>query len=198
MKHFTAWIDKHDVHIAAHQQIYQGLSIYLNESSVKQKMNVGIMTCHKQSQGYKNEVDKKPNAQIFKWADILITEELKSNPVKDEQTSAWLNLITYVQKVFCTQDWRFVLEFTLCESMMCLWQFNWSGSSEFFLFNINEDEFKFIHVMLDYCLMNDMQLSLDPTIQQADSKRYMKITQNDKIEQLILTKNIKKQAMIVN
>lgn len=35
--------------------------------------------------------------------------------------------------------------------------------------------------------MNDTQLSLNFTIQQADDKRYMKIIRNYKIERLILS-----------
>lgn len=105
-----------------------------------------------------------------------MTEELKSNPVADAQTSAWLNLATYVREVSCTQDRRFVLGFTLCGSMMCLWQFDRLGSSASFSFDINEDGFKFTRVMLGYFLMNDEQLGLDPMIQQLDGKRYMEIT----------------------
>jgi len=160
-------------------------------------MDVGITARHRQSQGYEDGVDEKPDARISKWADILVTGELKSNPVEDGQIPALLDLATYVREVFRTQDRRFVLGFTLCGSMMRLWQFDRSGSSGSSSFNINEDGFRFIHVMLGYCLMNDEQLGLDPTIQQSDGKRYLEITRNDKIERLILTEDIKKQAVIV-
>jgi hypothetical protein len=81
--------------------------------------------------------------------------------------------------------------------MMRLWQFDRSGSSASSSFDINEDGFKFTRVMLGYFLMNNEQLGLDPTTQQADGKRYMEITRNDKIERLILTEDITKQAVIV-
>ena len=51
--------------------------------------------------------------------------------------------------------------------------------------------------MLGYYLMNDEHLGLDPTIQQLDGKRYVNITREGQVERLILTKLIKKQAMIV-
>jgi len=51
--------------------------------------------------------------------------------------------------------------------------------------------------MLGYFLMNHEQLGLDPRIQESDGKRYMEITRNDKIERLILTEDIKQQAVIV-
>ena len=197
MKRFTAWINERGVRAAARRRIYQGPGIFLDGSPVKRKMDVGITACHKQSQGYKDGVDEKPDARISKWADILVTGELKSNPVKDGQTPAWLDLATYVREVFRTQDRRFVLGFTLCGSMMRLWQFDRSGSSASSSFDINEDGFKFTRVMLGYFLMNNEQLGLDPTTQQADGKRYMEITRNDKIERLILTEDITKQAVIV-
>jgi len=197
MKRFTAWIDERGVHVAARRRIYQGPGIYLDGSPVKRKMDVGITARHRQSQGYEDGVDEKPDARIFNWADILVTGELKSNPVEDGQTPAWLDLATYVREVFRTQDRRFVLGFTLCGSMMRLWQFDRSGSSGSSSFNINEDGFTFTRVMLGYFLMNDEQLGLDPTIQQSDGKRYMEITRNDKIERLILTEDIQKQAVVV-
>ncbi len=197
MKRFTAWIDERGVHVAPHRRIYQGPGIYLDGSPVKRKMDIGIMARHRQSQGYEDGVDEKPDARISNWADILVTGELKSNPVEDGQTPAWLDLATYVREVFRTQDRRFVLGFTLCGSMMRLWQFDRSGSSGSSSFNINEDGFKLTRVMLGYFLMNNEQLGLDPTIQQSNGKRYMEITRNSKIERLILTEDIKKQTVIV-
>jgi len=194
---FAAWTTECSERFAAGRQIYQGPSVYLDGSAVKRKMDVGITARHGQSKGDEDGVEEKSNTPISNWAEILVTGELKSNPVQDGQTPAWLDLATYAREVFRTQDRRFVLGFTLCGSMMRLWQFDRSGSSGSSSFNINEDGFKFIHVMLGYCLMNDTQLGLDPTIQQADGKRYMEITRNYKIERLILTEDIKKQAVIV-
>ena len=197
MKRFTAWINERGMHVVPYRRIYQGPSIYLDGSPVKRKMDVGITARHRPSQGYEDGVDEMPDTRISKWADILVTGELESNPVEKERTSTWLDLATYVREVFRTQDRRFVLGFTLCGSKMRLWQFDRSGSSGSCSFDINEDGDKFIRVMLGYCLMNDSQLGLDPTIRQADGKRYMEITRNDKIERLILTEDIKKQAVIV-
>ena len=194
---FAAWITEHDERFAAERQIYQGPSVYLDESAVKRKMDVDITTRHEQSKS-ENGVEKRSNTPIFNWDEILVTEELKSNFVQDEQAPEWLNLATYARKILRSQDRRFVLEFTLCEFIMRLWHFDRSSNSESSSFDINEDGFRFIHVMLDYFLMNDKQLGLDPTIQHSDGKRYMKITRNDEIERLILTQLIKKQAVIAD
>ena len=44
--------------------------------------------------------------------------------------------------------------------------------------------------------MNDKQLGLDPTIQQLDGQHFVEITRDDQIERLILTKEIRKQAVV--
>jgi hypothetical protein len=196
MARFMALIHERDLHPAHCRWIYQGPRVYLDGSTAKRKMDVGITAHHEQSKRGDERGDEKIDIPIFDWAQILVAGELKSNPNEDRQTSAWLDLATYAREVFRTQDRRFVLGFTLCGSLMRLWQFDRSGSSGSSSFDINKDGLKFVHVMLGYHLMNDVQLGLDPTIRQSDSKCYVEITRNDQIERLILTRLIKKQAMI--
>lgn len=60
-----------------------------------------------------------------RWSQILIPGELKSNLLADKASKAWLNLGRYAREVFVAQDSRrFVLGFTLCGSLMRLWEFN--------------------------------------------------------------------------
>ena len=192
VERFTAWVTERGVCPAASRQIYKGPSTYLDGSPIKRKMDVGIMACHGQS---KTDHGKtyKPKSN---WAQMLVTGELKSNPIEDGQESAWLDLATYAREVFRTQDRRFVLGFTLCGSMMRLWHFDRSGSSGSFSFDIHRDGLKFVYVMLGYHLMDDEQLGVDPTIQQSDGQRYVEITRDDQIERLILTGEIKKHAVV--
>lgn len=197
MKRFTASINERGVHAAAHRRIYQGPSIYLGGSPVKRKMDVGIIACHGQSKSEDDGNSENTDASTPNWTQIMVAGELKSNPIEDKQEQAWLDLARYAREVFRSQDRRFVLGFTLCGSMMRLWQFDRSGSSGSFSFDINRDGLKFVHVMLGFYLMNDEQLGLDPTIQQSDSKRYVEITRSDQVERLILTEEIIKQVMIV-
>ncbi len=190
MKRFVAWAN--GVHPAASRQIYKGPSTYLDGSPIKRKMDVGVMACHRQSETDHGKTHKPKS----KWAHMLVTGELKSNPIEDGQEPAWLDLATYAREVFRTQDRRFVLGFTLCGYMMRLWHFDRSGSSASSSFDINRDGLKFVRVMLGYHLMNDKQLGLDPTIQQSDSQRYVEITRDDQIERLFLTEEIRKQAVV--
>ena len=150
------------------------------------------MACHGQSKTDHGKTHKPKS----NWAQMLVTGELKSNPIEDGQEPAWLDLATYAREVFRTQDRRFVLGFTLCGSMMRLWHFDRSGSSGSFSFDINRNGLKFVHVMLGYHLMDDEQLGVDPTIRQSDGQRYVEITRDDQIERLILTEEIRKHAVV--
>ena len=118
--------------------------------------------------------------------------ELKSNAVLDGQTPAWLDLAMYAREVFRAQDRRFVLAFTLCG----FWQFDRSGSSGSSSFDINEDGYRFVYIMLGYFLMDDKLLGRDPTIQQSNGKCYIEVTRDDQIERLFLTEEIRKQVAI--
>lgn len=194
---FTEWAIEYGERVAARRQFYQGPVSYLEGSPIKRKMDVGIAARHRKSKGDEGGVGEKSDALISNWTEILIIGELKRNPTEDGQTPVWLDLATYAREVFRTQDRRFVLGFSLCGPIMRLWQFDRSGSSGSLSFDINQDGFMFTRVMLGYYLMNDEHLGLDPTIQQLDGKRYVNITRKGQVERLILTKLIKKQAMIV-
>ncbi|KAL5371907.1 hypothetical protein DPSP01_013910 [Paraphaeosphaeria sporulosa] len=61
----------------------------------------------------------------YRWSHILIPGELKSNPLEDRASKAWLDLGRYTREVFATQPTRrFVLGFTLCGPRIRLWEFD--------------------------------------------------------------------------
>lgn len=72
MKLFMAWITERGECITSGRQIYQGPGVYMDGSPLKRKMDVGITARHRQSQGYEDGVDEKPDARISNWADILV------------------------------------------------------------------------------------------------------------------------------
>lgn len=193
---FTAWTTDCR-YVTARRQLYRSPASYLEGSPVKRKMDVGIAARHGQSKGDEDAAGKTSNEPISCWTEILVVGELKSNPTEDGQAPVWLDLATYAREVFRTQDRRFVLGFTLCGSIMRLWQFDRLGSSASLSFDINKDGFIFTRVMLGYYLMNDEHLGIDSTIQQLDGKRYVNITREGKAERLVLTNLIMKQAAIV-
>ena len=88
--------------------------------------------------------------------------ESKSNPNHDLDSNTWRDLGRYVREVFIAQDTRrFVLGFTLCGSIMRLWEFDRVGAIASSSFGINLDLLQFIPAILGFLLMNDEQLGFD-------------------------------------
>jgi hypothetical protein len=99
------------------------------------------------------------------WSQILVPGELKSNPSLDTASKAWLDLGRYIREVLAAQDTRrFCLGFTICGSVMRLWEFDRVGGIASPPFDINKDGQQFVSVMLGFLWMNQEQLGFDPTI----------------------------------
>jgi hypothetical protein len=125
------------------------------------------------------------------WSQILIPGELKSNPLADKASKAWLDLGRYAREVLAAQDSRrFVLGFTLCGSRMRLWEFDRLGGIASTQFDINEDGLQFVSAVLGFLWLNEEQLGFDPTIVTAGDKRYIEIKQGT--ERLVIDKVIKR------
>jgi hypothetical protein len=95
-----------------------------------------------------------PNAGVdskYRWSQILIPGELKSNPAADKASKAWLDLGRYAREVLVAQDSRrFVLGFTLCGSFMRLWEFDRLGGIASEQFDINKDGLQFVSAVLGF------------------------------------------------
>ncbi|KAK3369809.1 hypothetical protein B0T24DRAFT_488694, partial [Lasiosphaeria ovina] len=88
------------------------------------------------------------------WSQILVPGELKSNPSADIAPKAWLDLGTYAREVLATQDSRrFVLGFTICGSLMRLWEFDRLGAIASDQFDINEDGLRLVSTILGFLWM---------------------------------------------
>ncbi|PZD23186.1 HTH-Tnp-Tc3-2 domain containing protein, partial [Pyrenophora tritici-repentis] len=124
---------------------------------------------------------------------ILIPGELKSNPLADKASKAWLDLGRYAREVLAAQDSRrFVLGFTLCGSLMRLWIFDRLGDIASEQFNINEDGLQFVSAVLGFLWMNEEQLGFDPTIITVGDKRYIEIERENGKERLVIDSLIKR------
>jgi hypothetical protein len=127
------------------------------------------------------------------WSQILIPGELKSNPSADIASKAWLDLGRYAREVFAAQDnRRFVLGFTLCGSLMRLWEFDRLGGIASERFDINEDGLQFVSAVLGFLWMDEEQLGFDPTIITAGDKRYIEIERDNHTERLVIEKVVKR------
>ncbi|KAL7957400.1 hypothetical protein V8C34DRAFT_325171 [Trichoderma compactum] len=107
------------------------------------------------------------------WLQILIPGELKSNPSADTVSKAPLDLGRYAREVLAAQDARrFALGFTLCGSLMRIWEFDRLGGIASEQLNINENGLRF--------------LGFDPTIITANGQRFIEIERNGVTERLII------------
>jgi Fungal protein kinase len=158
----------------------------LEGSTAERKLDIGFVDDPKASE------DSKCH-----WSQILVPGELKSNLGRDAVTKTWLDLGRYVREVLSAQDTRrFVLGFTLCGSVMRLWEFDRVGGIASAPFDVNKDGLRFVSVVLGYLWMDKEQLGFDPTILKSDGKRYLKISRNDRTECLVLEASIRRATCV--
>lgn len=186
MLHLKTSIENEVEYVTNRRRIYARPRDYFAGSGIKRRMNAGVE---------KDDGSSKNDPPL--WEKILVVAELKSNPLEDHHELTFVELAQYAREVFLAQDRRFVLGFTLCGSIMRLWQFDRSGSSGSVSFDINKDGPRFVRIMLGYYLMSDKQLGVDPTIQYSDGKRYIDITREGQIERLVIIEDIRKQSTVV-
>ncbi|EKG12740.1 hypothetical protein MPH_10153 [Macrophomina phaseolina MS6] len=133
-----------------------------------------------------------------RWSQILIVGELKSNPGLDRSSETWRDLARYAREVFTAQDTRrFVLGFTLCGPTMRLWEFDRLGGIASEQFNVNNDGKRLVSVIMGYLLMDKKQLGFDPTVLEADGKRWIEIKRNNRTERLVLDEVITRAPCVV-
>lgn len=134
---------------------------------------------------------------VFHQSQILVAGELKSNPQVDAHSKTWLDLGRYSREVLAAQDTRrFVLGFTLCGSVMRLWEFDRLGGMSSLPFDINKEGLQFVSATLGYLWMSEEQLGFDPTIFEFKGKRYIEIIKNSQQERLVLGKLIKRAPCV--
>ena len=112
----------------------------LQGSTAERKLDIGFVD------------DPKASADLTcHRSQILVPGELKSNPSLDTASKAWLDLGRYVREVLAAQDTRrFCLGFTICGSVMRLWEFDRVGGIASPPFDINKDGQQFVSVMLGF------------------------------------------------
>lgn len=95
-KRHMVWVNDRGSHSTTCRQAYQGPTVYLDESLIRRKMDVGMTTPHGQSKSEEDGVEENSNTTISYWAKILATGELKSNFIEDGKTPASLDLVKYI------------------------------------------------------------------------------------------------------
>ena len=158
----------------------------LQGSTADRKLDVGFVNDPKATQ------DSKCH-----WSQILVAGELKGNPEADRHSKTWLDLGRYIREVLTAQDTRrFALGFTLCGSVMRLWEFDRLGGISSSPFDIHKEGLQFVSVALGYLWMSEEQLGFDPTIFEFKGKRYIDIIRNGQQERLVLRELIKRAPCV--
>ena len=154
-------------------------------SKGKRKMDIGF-------------VDQAGGESECHWKQVLVPGELKSNKSADRRSEAWLDLARYVREVFAAQDSRrFVLGFTLCGSLLRIWEFDRLGGIASDQVDINKEGEWFVSVVLGFLWMNEEELGFDPTITRHGEQRFITINQNSQKERLVIGELMTRAACIV-
>ncbi|KJZ70776.1 hypothetical protein HIM_09826 [Hirsutella minnesotensis 3608] len=165
----------------------------LGGSAGKRSLDIGFVN---------SDVKFTPDMEDLRycWSHILVPGELKSNPKADIASIAWLDLARYAREVLAAQDTRrFVLGFTLCGSLMRIWEFDRLGgiASEQFDINTKDGGLQFVTTILGFLRMNEELLGFDPTIITSNGEQYIEIDRDGEVSRLIIDKVMKRASCIV-
>ncbi|KAL2803187.1 hypothetical protein BJX63DRAFT_437204 [Aspergillus granulosus] len=142
------------------------------------------------------KIDNNPNNA---WTDIMVFGELKSNKAADTLSATWLDLEHYAREVLSAQDTRiFALGFSLCSSIMRIWEFDRAGAIASSPFDINKDGQQFVLSILGFLYMDHSQLGFDPTIHtSSDGERYIQIVRDGRSERIVIDQLMQRSPCIV-
>ncbi|KAH8723920.1 hypothetical protein GQ44DRAFT_709364 [Phaeosphaeriaceae sp. PMI808] len=186
---FLDFADEHGFHPSERRRCITTPNKPVPGSVSTRKLDVGL------AYNANNEPEKS-DRQSYDWSHILIPGELKSNAREDNHSTTWLDLVTYAREIFSAQDTRrFVHGFTICGSMMRLWEFDRLGAIGSTAFDINKDGEMFVSVILGYLWMSEEELGFDPTIME-NNRRYTDIQRNGQMERLYLEEVMKRQRSV--
>ncbi|WVN86082.1 uncharacterized protein L203_101240 [Cryptococcus depauperatus CBS 7841] len=159
----------------------------LQGSTAKRKLDIGFVRGPEPEEG-----------SPFPWSQVLVPGELKNNPSADTHAKAWLDLGRYVRETLSAQDTRrFVLGFTLCGSLMRIWEFDRLGGIASDKFDINKEGERFVSTILGFLWMSEDDLGFDPTIITSGDKRYIDIERNGQEERIMIKKTMSRARCVV-
>ena len=159
---------------------------WMQGSIVSRKLDIGF-TAHP-------EPEKGPRCD---WSQVLVPGKLKSNPYEDNKAKTNTDLATYAREILTAQDKRrFVLGFTLCGSLMRIWEFDRLGGIASEAFDINEDGLRFVSVILGFLWMSGEELGFDPTITKEGDRWFITINKDGQKERLVIDELVKRAHCI--
>lgn len=162
-------------------------TLALDGSKRNRTLDVGFIDSHRHGRG--------------DWSHILIPGELKSNPAEDTAASAWLDVARYAREVFAAQDTRrFVLGFSLCGSLLRVWNFDRLGgiASENFNINVDDGGRHLVTMILGFLYMDEDRLGYDATIVSSpEGRRHLDIERDGHRERLVIDSVMYRSSCIV-
>ncbi|KAG6099797.1 hypothetical protein E4U30_005993 [Claviceps sp. LM220 group G6] len=151
----------------------------INEPVRRPKLSVGFV-----------DAERERNTRHH-WSQTLVPGDLQSDASADNISKAWLNIGRYARALMAAQyTRRFVLGFTLCDSLMRVWAFDRLGAIASEQFDINKDGLQFIYVMLGFFWISKEELGFDSTIQAFQGKHYIEIERNGSKERIVIDRPI--------
>ncbi|KAL7621880.1 hypothetical protein AAE478_007380 [Parahypoxylon ruwenzoriense] len=194
-----SWFADFSEKLAAFAEGYKPSSIRLRRPLAKPNVPIdGSIAKRKLDVGFVNDPEAKKDSKCH-WSQILVPGELKSNRAADIASEAWLDLGRYAREVLAAQDTRrFVLGFTICGSLMRVWEFDRLGGIASEHFDINENGLRFTSTILGFLWMSEEKLGFDPTIMTTNNQRerFIEIERNGSRERLIIDEVMKRARCI--
>ncbi|RYO97370.1 hypothetical protein DL765_011214 [Monosporascus sp. GIB2] len=86
--------------------------------------------------------------------------------------------------------------FTICKSLMRIWEFDRLGGIASEKFDINEDGLQFVSTILAFLWINEEELGFDPTIIKEDSRSFVTIKRKGQTERLVIDESTKSEVVL--
>ncbi|KAI1744015.1 hypothetical protein F4680DRAFT_408192 [Xylaria scruposa] len=155
-------------------------------AQLKKPFEAGALAGNKLSIGFSMD-DRENKYSQCEYERILVPGELRNDPAADKDKSTWLDIGRYATNVLADQGTRrFILGFTLCGSLMRVWEFDRLGGIASDVFDIHENGLRFIYVTLGFLWMRDEDVGFDPTIRTENGRHVVTITRNGKTERFVV------------
>ncbi|WVO18507.1 hypothetical protein L204_106226 [Cryptococcus depauperatus] len=173
--------------LQTHRRLLVEPSKPIKDSTGERKLDIGLVSGPEARSGPR-----------YHWSQILVPGELKSDPSADTTNETRLVLGRYAREVLSAQDTRrFVLGFTLCGSLMRVWEFDRLGGIASDRFDVNIEGKRFVSTILGFLWMSEEDLGFDPTIITCGDKRYIDIERNGQEERIIIKRTMGRARCVV-
>ncbi|SZF02222.1 unnamed protein product [Blumeria hordei] len=120
------------------------------------------------------------NSEEDDWKHVRVVGGLSTKPAEGRRKVKFVELATYVRKIFCAQPLRrFVHGFCLFDKEIEFWLIDRTGAYSSGFISIENDEQVLVRAICSYLLMSDEELGLDTTIRHVDRRSVITICDDE-------------------